>query len=66
MEKRGHNDRLDPTECEHSRSAPGSERRTGRASGPQGKGECAGGECQGSRGVFKVMLIAMDVQHGFS
>lgn len=36
------------------------------ASGPQGKGECAGGECQGSHGVFKVMLIATDVQHAFS
>ena len=66
MEQKAHNNRLDPTENEHSHSTPGSERRTSRASGPQGKGECAGGECQGSHGGFKVMLIAMDVQHAVS
>lgn len=66
MEQEDHNNRLDPTECEHSHSTPGSERRTGRPSSPQGKGECAGGESQGPHGVFKVMLIATDVQHAFS
>ncbi|KAK5890201.1 hypothetical protein CesoFtcFv8_013748 [Champsocephalus esox] len=66
VEQRGHNNRSEPTGCEHSHGTPGSERRTGRASGPRGKGECAGGEGQGSHGVFKVMLIATDVQHAFS
>lgn len=40
VEQRAYNNRLNPTEREHSHGTPGSGRRTGGAKGPQGNVKC--------------------------